>query len=303
MAQQTGGRSKAVIFLVLALAVATLASLAVYRVLQESKKQLEEAQKPPDTFPVVVATRDLYMGIPIGLEDVTVRELLPEMIPPEVTFSTTDEVVGRTPRERILSNEMIRTERLARRDAGIGLNALITPGKRAMSVVTGVTTNVAGFVRPGNFVDIMVSIAPGIEELETDFITETILQQVKVLASGSTLEREDDKNKGQQQAAANSLTVEVTLEEAEKLALAISKGTIFVVLRSDVDIVQQNVERPTDVGVLIGFDPTKDAPKPTPVVRRSSGTKPVAATPGAEVISGSKTDRVKFDANGTTKDN
>ena len=51
MAQQTGGRSKAVIFLVLALAVATLASLAVYRVLQESKKQLEEAQKPPDTLP------------------------------------------------------------------------------------------------------------------------------------------------------------------------------------------------------------------------------------------------------------
>ena len=140
------------------------------------------------------------MGIPIGLEDVTVRELLPEMIPPEVTFSTTDEVVGRTPRERILSNEMIRTERLARRDAGIGLNALITPGKRAMSVVTGVTTNVAGFVRPGNFVDIMVSIAPGIEEMKTDFITETILQQVKVLASGSTLEREDDKNKEQQQA-------------------------------------------------------------------------------------------------------
>jgi Flp pilus assembly protein CpaB len=66
MAQQTGGRSKAVIFLVLALAVATLASLAVYRVLQESKKQLEEAQKPPATFPVVVATRDLYMGIPMA---------------------------------------------------------------------------------------------------------------------------------------------------------------------------------------------------------------------------------------------
>jgi pilus assembly protein CpaB len=196
---------------------------------------------------------------------------------------------------------MIRTERLARRDAGIGLNALITPGKRAMGFATGVTTNVSGFVRPGNFVDIMVSIAPGIEELETDFITETILQQVKVLAVGSTLEREDDKNKNAQNAAQNSLTVEVTLEEAEKLALAVSKGTIFVVLRSDVDIVQQNVERPTDVGVLIGFDPAKEPVAKAPVIRRSS-PKP-AATIGAEVISGSKTDRVKFDANGTTKDN
>ena len=52
----------------------------------------------------------------------------------------------------------------------------------------------------------------------------------------------------------------------------------------------------------IGYDPAKEAPKPVVRTYRAPSSKP-AATPGAEVISGSKTDRVKFDANGTTKDN
>jgi pilus assembly protein CpaB len=260
MSQQAGGRGKAAVFLVLALGVASLASLAVYEVLQESRRQLEAAQAPPETFPVVVATRDLAMGVPIGLEDVVVRTVLPDMIPPSATFASLEEVVGRTPRERVLGNEMIRMERLARRDAGIGLNALITPGKRAMSVTTNVSTSVAGFIRPGNFVDVLVSIAPDLEELEAEFITQTILQQVKVLAVGATLEREDPEKKAPTGTHQNSLTVELSLEEAERLALADSKGTLYVVLRSDVDIGMEVDDRVTDMGSVLQIEPKVKPP-------------------------------------------
>jgi hypothetical protein len=78
---------------------------------------------------------------------------------------------------------------------------------------------------------------------------------------------------------------------------------LFVVLRSDVDIVQQNVDRRTDVGVLIGFDPGKETKPTAPrVVRPSGGGTKQTVIVGAEVIQGGKTESVKFGADGTKKD-
>jgi pilus assembly protein CpaB len=308
--QQSGGRSRAVIFLVGSVLLAFMAAAIVFSVISRSQKQIKEAQKPKETIAVVVAVRDLYMGLPIAPEDVVVRYLIPEMVMRDETFADLETVLGRTPRERILANEAVREERLASANAGVGLNAIVTPGKRAMTVATDTETAVAGLLQAGNFVDVIVTIKPeDPAAVGAKYVAETILQDIKVLAVGSSLggnaakEAESKDSKGKKSDSASrklkpSITVELAPEEAEKLALAQSRGEIHVVLRSDIDILQIDSQGVITTDKLIGFDP-KEVVDPSPIKRRS-GPAPVAVSPKAEVISGGQKVEVSFGADGTT---
>ena len=250
--QQSGGRTRAIVFLLGSLFLAGLAALLVVRVMQKSAEQAAEASKPRETADVVIAVRDLYMGLPITAEDVTVRQVAPEMVPRDYTFAQLTDVLGRTPRERILANEAIREERLARPDAGVGLNAIVTPGKRAMTVATDTETAIAGLLQAGNYIDVIVTIAPeDPAAVGAKWVTDTILQGIKVLAVGSSLDGESQattetdsngkprpSNQNQTRNLKPSITLELTLDEAERLAQAVARGDLHVVLRSDIDILQ-----------------------------------------------------------------
>lgn len=313
----TGGRTRAILFGVGSLLLAAFAALLVFSIVKKSQDRINEAAKAPQTVPVVVAVRDLYMGLPITPEDVALRQVVPEMVPEEATFSSLADVLGRTPRERVLTNEMIREERLARPDAGIGLNAIVTPGKRAMTIATNTETAVAGLLQAGNYVDIIVTIKPEDPSLvNAKWVTETILQGIKLLAVGSTLgggeervEATSTDAKGKKSASKSatkdpsrramkpSITLEVTPEEAEKLALASSRGEITVVLRSDIDILQIDSHGVTTASELIGFN--SDAPvDPTPLPRRTKPIEEKPATVSAEVIQGGSRTEIVFGENG-----
>lgn len=312
--QQSGGRTRALLFFAGSVLLGLMAAMFVWTAINQSRKLAEEASKAGDKVKVVVAVRDLYMGLPISPDDVTERELNPEMIEKEHTFASLADVLGHTPKERILANEPVREERLARPDAGVGLNAIITPGKRAITVATDTETAVAGLLQAGNYIDIIVTIRPeDPTQVGGKWVSETILQTIKVLAVGSSL----DGNKGKEQEAKDtkkgstntssktlkpSITLEVTPEEAEKLALAISQGDIHVVLRSDIDVMQYQSNGLTTTSKLIGYEPkrpgqdTKDAPKAA-----TPAAAPAApAAPTAEVISGSRSNEIQFNANGGT---
>jgi pilus assembly protein CpaB len=302
--QKTGGRTKAALFLLGSIGVAVLTTIAVVKVLSSYSAALEKANKPPETVDVVLATRDLYMGIPITTEDIAVTKLLPEMVPQDLVFATAEEVIGRTPRERILANETIRVERLARRDAGVGLNAIITPGKRAMAVEVDVQSGVAFFLQPSNYVDVIVTIKPDEKQQQAKWMTETILQGIRVLAVDSSMslrpsesEANDKKAQGQSRKVKPSVTLELNLEEAEKLALAVSRGDIHLVLRSDVDITQHEVGPALTTSDLIGFSPTKPAAAAVRTVATKKVSGPVQAS-SAEVIQGDTTKVEGFDQSG-----
>ena len=315
--QQSGGRGRAVIFLVGSLLLAVVAAAIVFNVIKDSQRKVEEAKKPRDTVPVVVAVRDLYMGLPITREDVTVRYVFPEMVPRDETFADLEKIVDRTPRERILSGEAVREERLASANAGIGLNAIVTPGKRAMTIATDTETAVAGLLQAGNFVDVIVTIKPeDPTAVGAKYVAETILQEIKILAVGSSLGGNAAKEKDAKDAKKKadtatkklrpSITVEVTPEEAEKLALAQTRGEIHVVLRSDIDILQIDSQGALmTTANLIGFD-TPDAPQkdPNPIQRRRDA-KPEPTPvplPASEVIQGSTKTTVQFGADGTSSE-
>ncbi|MBK9644509.1 MAG: Flp pilus assembly protein CpaB [Deltaproteobacteria bacterium] len=317
--QQTGGRGKAYLFLAFSLITAVLAAVLVVQLLKRSQAQLQEAMKPKETVDVVVAKRNLYMGIPITEEDVAVRALSPEMVPADVVFTSIEAVLQRTPKERVLVNEIVRSERLARREAGIGLNAIITPGKRAVSVAIAAEEAVAGFIQPLNYVDVIVVIRPDdSKEYGANAVAKTLLQSIKVLAVGSSLGGPDEAETAEAGKAKKrdtsgvvkgkrTVTLEVTPEEAESIALASVKGEIVLALRADIDILQVQTNGMT-ANALIGFDPLADEPAAPSTTMASTKPRAKAATPAVEdgpkvqVIEGSTTTDVTINADGTTKE-
>ena len=287
----TPGQPRATLFMVVSLIGAAIAAMAVVRVLQSAESEVEAARKGPNTVPVVIATRDLDMGLTITDEDVTIRHLLPEMVPAEQVYKQLDVVIGRTPRARILSNEPIRRERLANAEAGVGLNALIRKGMRAMTVQVDDQSGVGGFTQPGNYVDVIVTIRPDDQRGRSKWATETILSGIPVLtvASGQPKEKQAKEDEPKRRTPTRkqkpSVTLELTPEQAEKLALAVSKGDVHLVLRGDLDITseEERTKTPLSTSELIGYK----AP------RRGRRTHRVA-----EIIQGSKKETARFDRAG-----
>ena len=312
--QKTGGRTKATLFLVGAFFVAILVALAVLQIVRTYKESIEAANKPPETVPVVIAKRNLYTGIQVMADDIVVRDVMPQMVPQDtegaVVFRSLEEVLGRTPRERILANEIIRGERLARRNAGEGLNAIITPGKRAMTVETDEASGLAGLLQPGNYVDVIVTLRPDDIIGRASYATETLLQGIQVLAVGSSLAPAEAATPGpggkatkdQNRKSKSSATLELTLEEAEKLALASVRGELHLVLRSDVDITQQTTHGPVTASVVIGWDAMPKAATPAPTEPKSTGKgtteKPAAPASTTEIIQGGEVTKEDYDAQG-----
>lgn len=305
--QQSSPRSRSMLFIAAALVAAAVTAAFAVQVVRSYQEQSAMQAQRQETVQTVVAIRDLYMGIPITQQDVALRDLMPEMVPPDAAFQSVDEVVGRTPRERILANELIRTERLARRDAGIGLNAIVTPGKRAMAIEVNTESGVAGFLQPNNFVDVIVTIKPDEEVDGAKWVTETILQGIKVLAVDSNLGSNEEQEKEKQNRARRlkpSVTLEVTLEEAEKLALSTSRGELHLVLRSDVDITHIESHGPLVISNIIGLDPKVDTKTATTGRRPGRATKPAETGPAdsVEVIQGSERKTENFDDQGNKID-
>ena len=288
--QQTGGRFKATLFLGGAFVVAGLTAFLMYEVIDRANRAAEKAAHI-EKQQVVVATRDLYMGIPISEDDVEIREVLPDTVPSDMGYSELDHVVRKTPRERIYQGEIVRYERLADESEGKGLNAIIQRGKRAMTITTDAQSSLSGMLAPLNHVDVIVTIRPDDRAIQAKWVTETILEDVKVLAVGDSLLRAtegDDKKKKKKKKP--SVTLEVTPQEAEKLALASSRGDLHLVLRSEIDdYVVDDQGSVLDTNALLGVQ--KSAP-----VRSSRPRAPKTRT--AEVIQGTDTTTVGFDSSG-----
>ena len=104
-----------------------------------------------------------------------------------------------------------------------GVAAVTNPKKRAMAVKVDDVVGVAGFIHPGDKVDVLVTLR------EAPPVTKTVLQNVLVLATGTEIERRGKEDKPYQ---VHVITVEVTPEEGEKLALAANEGKVQLALRN-----------------------------------------------------------------------
>jgi len=213
-----------------ALAFGALSSFQVY---QRLRREVDRSRTEVD---VIVAAHDIQVGAKIGNQDVTAVKYRPGNLPADV-FHNSASVLGRGAVLPIRKGEFVLPDKLADQNAGEGLSALIATGMRAVAVRVNDVTSVNGFTVPGARVDVLVI---GNITGSSDTSAFSLLQDVAVLANGQKIER---PRAGEPQSA-TVVTLLVSPEDAEKLALASQEAHIQLVLRNPLDT---NQEKPITI--------------------------------------------------------
>ncbi len=262
-------RNRHILIVGIAVATACLASFGVYRaVTRIPVREVEVAR----SF-VVVATRSLPPGVRLAATDVRLAGW-PTASPVSGSFSRVDAVVNRALLASVVENEPLVQSKVASLEAGAGLPPSIPPGMRAMSVRVNEVIGVAGFIDPGTRVDLVVTIRKN-----EDTTSRTAVSNVQVLSAGTRAEQEKSRTSSASPAAAAVVTLLVTPQDAERIALAQAEGQIMLVLRNPMDT-ETIATSGVHAAALFGPDV---APPAAPVVNKPAPRKPpvVAAAPVA----------------------
>jgi pilus assembly protein CpaB len=268
----------------LAVVVAILLSAYVYRAFQQAT-----AVRPSRTQQVVVAIVPLALGT--RLDSTNIRTISwPGESPVPGMLTSVESAQGRALMTPVSENEMILESKLAPKEAGAGLPATIPEGMRAISVAVNEVISVAGFVTPGTSVDVLVTgQIPGATQSGAQYVTRTILENVRVLAAGQKIEQDKD---GKPQSVP-VVTLLVTPKDAATLAMASTEGKIQLALRNTID-----GQTPAPVPVLQATVFSSGAPPPVvqPVGRRVVAQKPLPPTLPytVEIIVGGKREDKSF---------
>ena len=181
--------------------------------------------------PIVVAKVNIPVGSRIVPEQLTVARF-PRNVPEGAFAVVDDRLVGRIVVASISSREPVTESRLAPEGAAGGLSAVIPEGYRAITVTVDEVVGVSAFVMPGTLVDIVVLISLPKSTGQADMVSKIILQNVKVLASGQNIDKpKNDREVGR---SIGAVTLQVTPEQSEKIALASSEGKLQLVNRTRV---------------------------------------------------------------------
>lgn len=186
-------------------------------------------------------------------------------------------------KERVVKLDVVKGEpviegKLAPVGTKGGLSAVIAEGKRAMTVRVNEVVGVAGFALPGNYVDILVHAERDDAKGDGKPISKTVLEHVLVLAVAQEAGRDDTKPK-----VVSAVTLELSLEDSEKLDLARSIGTLSLVLRNQTDPAKVDTRGATR-SELFGEAQIVKAAVPARVLRRATTQKVAASGPCVEVI-------------------
>jgi pilus assembly protein CpaB len=215
---------------------------------------------------IAVAASDISLGQRLTPEMFKLAEWPADSVP-KGAFIDLQKLSGRVLKNNLQMGEPVSESKLAPSGTLGGLSALITEGKRAITVRVNDVIGVAGFALPGNYVDIIVSMqkdaAPGSSTREQN-ISKIVLERILVLAVAQEVNRDETKPK-----VVNAVTLEVTPEQAEKLDLARSVGSLSLALRNQVDPQSASTEGATKLTLLPAAAPVppKPAPKPAPAAR------------------------------------
>jgi pilus assembly protein CpaB len=271
-------RIRVFIVFVLAITAGGTLALGTYNYMQRSGAT-RTVSLP--TRAVVVAAADLDVGAELTKDNVRIIEW-PANALPAGAFEKPDEVIGRGLILPVIQNEPFLPMKLASKEAGSGLPPAIPPGLRAVSVRVNEVIGVAGYVLPGTRVDVVATVSPN--QSAQDMTSKVILTNVQVLAAGTKIERDTDKNKPM---AVSVVTLLVDPDEAERLTLASTEGKIQLALRNPLDKATP-ATRGIKPAVLLGLV----ASTPRAATRVASGAKPMPVAlspdPTVEIIRGDK---------------
>ena len=288
-------RYKSVIVVsILALVFAGVAAWLTYNYLGKEKKKIVAAQ--PEN--IVVAATEIPIGTQITANQVKIASWARESIPAG-SMQDVNSAVGRVAIRHITVGDSV-TEQKLKPKAGAGgtgfMTYVIPQGHRAVTVSVNEVAGVAGFITPDDRVDVILTTQiPG---SQSQNISKIVLQNVPVLATGQTTEQKEGKP-----AIVPTVTLDLIPEDAEKLVLGASKGTLQLLLRNIADNAPVVSRGATINKVLSGSEPptvSKSAvmatPKPRKVIRRAPKTHsaPAPSFSSVEIIKGKERTTKQF---------
>ena len=299
-------RNKRLIIAVLAaVAFGLIAAVSVSRYLRTAQEYTKNLNN------VVIAKVDIPIGSKIIAEQLTVAQF-PRNVTPEGAFTKIDaKLLDRVVLTPISAREPVTENRLAQEGVLAGLDGIIPPGYRAMNVRVDDVVGISGFIKPGTLVDVVVVIEPPDNGKQRERISKIVLQNIKVLANGSNLDKPKNEKDVER---VKTVTLQVKPDQAEKLALAATEGRLQLVMRNSIDQGDEKTPGANKSSLLQGehaellpepgYDKAKEAPRPAAKRRvrptaahtaaQTTTPAPAVERPSIEVIEGAKKKNVEF---------
>lgn len=258
-------RNTSIIVLVAAILLGLLAVAGVQGVLSARSGAAADVSMTT----VVVARKPLEFGNELTIEALQEREW-PANAVPEGSFAKIDEVVGAERRVALRSiavGEPVLKDKVSGFGGRAALSQVIEEGYRAVAVRISDVSGAGGFILPGDRVDVLVTISPSGDRLDT--LTNILLENVRVLA----IDQEADESTGGA-IVAQAATIEVKPDDAQRIALASTIGTLSLSLRNTL-AVADDAEKPAasrpirykDLGPAVSEEVKaviRSAPAPSP---------------------------------------
>jgi pilus assembly protein CpaB len=265
-------------FIVVAVAIvaATVASYGTYRALS----RVPERPVEMPTKKAVVAAKQMPLGTLITRDAVKLVDW-PAQTPLQGGFSTLDEVVDRGLITSVVDNEPISENKLAPKAAGAGLSPTIKPGMRAISIRVNEVIGVAGFVVPGSRVD-LVSILTD-PRGGNEPLSRVVLSNVLVLSAGTRYDQEEARTDAKAMRSA-VVTLMVDPLDADRVALAQSKGELMLTLRHPLDLEPSDSRGIRFASLLTGAVDTAPRPAAPAGPRRALTPPPPPPPPAPPVV-------------------
>ena len=221
-------RKKILVVVGAAALLALIASAGAYKFLSERGRVAEKARL--QTVGIVVAVVDIPLGATINPNQVAVSAW-PKDNYPKDAIADPKTAVGRKALRDFVRGEPVVEGKLVPMNKPAGLLSLRVPqGMRAFSVKVNEVVGVGGFIVPDTLVDVVVTTAIS-SSRQQDQMSKIVLENIRVLAAGQVVEQQKDNKP----VTVNTVTLAVTPDDAEKLALASNDGKIQLILRNYAD--------------------------------------------------------------------
>jgi len=191
---------------------------------EKSKANLEAQRNAMGT--VVVASRDIPEGKPIASDFLEEKKIPAGKIPTDAITSSAM-AAGRLSKYGISQGQVVSQHDLMPIGISLEFESKLKPGMRALTFAVDTNSGVAGFIKPESRVDIMSMVGSGAETKVAP-----ILSDVEVIAVGQMYQREPGAS---QAIPANSVTVAINPEDAQKLVKGVAASKLYLSLRSQND--------------------------------------------------------------------
>jgi pilus assembly protein CpaB len=270
-----------VVLLVLAIVFGGLAAYMATGWLK-SRSKVQPVVQNIQMMPVLVAAKDLAPGTVLKQNLLKVVQW-PKDNRVEGAFLDSAELNDRVTRYPILNGEIILAGKLAPKGTPGGMAGIIQNEKRAVTIKVDEASGVAGFLLPGNRVDVLLTIDR--HEFKDDPLTQMILQNLLVLGIGQDLEQQKS---GEKPKVVPTVTLEVTPDEGERLALAAKEGQVTLALRGWTE------GTPVDTRGIRTSSLVKGQQKPEAVFEAPPPAVVAPPKVGVEVLRGTEKETVNF---------